>query len=168
MRVLHAGCGGDPLPDYMHATEEVRLDADPEMQPDIVGNMCDLGDLGEFDAIYCCHALEHLFPEDVGIALKEFRRVLKPGGTAWIQVPNLEGITVSDEVLYKVGDLEITALDMIYGHRNFFKVTPWMAHRTGFTPKLLEQAFAYAGFERVIMRDTGTYNLLAVAIKGAA
>lgn len=38
-----------------------------------------------FDVIYCSHVLEHV-PEDVK-AMKEFYRVLKPGGWAMLQVP---------------------------------------------------------------------------------
>jgi predicted SAM-dependent methyltransferase len=167
VRVLHLGCGNDPLPDYIPATVEVRMDADEHMKCHVVGDMRDLGDLADFDIVFCRHALEHLCPEDVGVALQEMHRVLKPNGTAWIEVPDLEDIVVSDKVLYTVGDLEVTALDMIYGHRRFEGANPWMAHRTGFTAKLLEQAFRYAGFSDVITRRPGTFNLIGIGIKGA-
>jgi SAM-dependent methyltransferase len=39
----------------------------------------------EFDVIYCSHVLEHV-PDDIK-AMKEFFRVLKPGGWAMLQVP---------------------------------------------------------------------------------
>lgn len=38
-----------------------------------------------FDVIYCSHVLEHV-PDDVR-AMREFRRVLRPGGMAVLQVP---------------------------------------------------------------------------------
>lgn len=38
-----------------------------------------------FDAIACCHVLEHI-PND-SLAMKELLRVLRPQGTAYIQVP---------------------------------------------------------------------------------
>ena len=38
-----------------------------------------------FDVIYCCHVLEHV-PDDRK-AMREFARVLKPGGWAVLQVP---------------------------------------------------------------------------------
>ncbi len=38
-----------------------------------------------FDVIYCSHVLEHV-PHDI-TAMKEFRRILKPGGWAMLQVP---------------------------------------------------------------------------------
>lgn len=40
---------------------------------------------GTFDAIICCHVLEHV-PEDRQ-AMREFHRTLKPGGWAILQVP---------------------------------------------------------------------------------
>jgi predicted SAM-dependent methyltransferase len=165
--VLHLGCGNDPLPEYIPVTVEVRADVDANMKCDLVRDMRDLGDLAGFDLVFCRHALEHLCPEDVGISLTEMYRVLRPGGTVWIEVPDLEDIVVSDDVLYTVDGLEVTALDMIYGHRIYEKVNAHMLHRTGFTAKLLEQAFLYAGFSDVITRRPGTYNLIGVGIKGA-
>ena len=35
---------------------------------------------GSFDAVFCCYLFELLPIEDVGVALKEIRRVLRPGG----------------------------------------------------------------------------------------
>lgn len=47
-----------------------------------------------FDMILCCHVLEHI-PEDRA-ALRELFRVLKPGGTAVLQVPILGETTDED------------------------------------------------------------------------
>jgi SAM-dependent methyltransferase len=41
-----------------------------------------------FDAIICMHVLEHVNDQK---ALKEMRRILRPGGTAFIMVPIVEG-----------------------------------------------------------------------------
>ncbi|WP_247874362.1 methyltransferase domain-containing protein [Azospirillum sp. TSH58] len=45
---------------------------------------------GTFDAVYHSHVLEHLSPAAVPAFLRECRRVLKPGGTLRIAVPDLE------------------------------------------------------------------------------
>ena len=87
--LLHVGCGGDALPDWLAGYDEVRLDIDPLCHPDIVAPMYDLGDIGEYDAILCIHALEHVFPHEVEKALSEFKRVLKVGGYAMVFVPDL-------------------------------------------------------------------------------
>lgn len=45
----------------------------------------------QFDVIFCSHVLEHI-PDDLA-AMREMRRVLKSGGTAYIQVPLRPGNT---------------------------------------------------------------------------
>jgi ubiquinone/menaquinone biosynthesis C-methylase UbiE len=62
--------------------------------------MTDLGEIGEFDTIYCSHALEHLTAAGALKALREFYRVLKPGGKVMIFVPDTEGVSPTDEVLF--------------------------------------------------------------------
>lgn len=168
-RVLHAGCGGSPLPDYFPERDvlEVRLDIDPEMKPDIVASLTAMGDIGEFDAIFCSHCVEHLYPHDVPKALAEFVRVLKPGGYAMVIVPDLEGLEVSDRVLYTcLGGLEVTAFDLFYGHRRLIEGHPFMAHHSGFTAKLLDGAMRDAGFSPVNAKRVGDFNLIAVGVKG--
>jgi hypothetical protein len=143
--------------------EEVRLDLDPSKNPDIVGSITDLGDIGPFSAVYSSHCLEHLYPREVGTALREFRRVLSDDGFALIFVPDLEGVTFSDEVLFTAPGGPITAIDMIFGFRPALAKNPAMAHHTGFTSNLLETALREAGFTEVTMRRMKDYNLMAVA-----
>lgn len=47
-----------------------------------------------FDVIYCSHVLEHV-PDDRK-AMREFHRVLKPGGWAILQVPIKDAVTFED------------------------------------------------------------------------
>ena len=49
-------------------------------------------DVDTCDAVYHSHVLEHLRPEEASRLLSECFRVLKPGGTLRIAVPDLEGI----------------------------------------------------------------------------
>ncbi|MEM7211596.1 MAG: class I SAM-dependent methyltransferase [Pseudomonadota bacterium] len=44
---------------------------------------------GTVDHILCSHFLEHVFPDEATAILGDFRRVLKPGGTAHIIVPDI-------------------------------------------------------------------------------
>jgi SAM-dependent methyltransferase len=163
-RVLHAGCGGAQLPPlFGDSVEEVRLDLDPSKHPDIVGSITDLGDIGLFDSVYCSHCLEHLYPHEVVTALREFRRVLTDDGFALIFVPDLEGVVLSDEILFYAPGGPITAIDMIYGFRKQLQKSPAMAHHTGFTSKLLEADLREAGFREVKTQRMECYNLMAVA-----
>ena len=42
------------------------------------------------DHILCSHFLEHVYPDEARAILEDFRRVLKPGGTLHIIVPDIE------------------------------------------------------------------------------
>ena len=163
--VLHAGCGGDPLPAWLGECEEVRLDIDPAHRPHIVASMVALGDIGPFDAVVSQHSLEHLYRHEVKTALCEFRRVLKPGGFAFIVVPDLEDVRPTDDVVYEAPCGPITGLDMYYGHQRKLEETPYMAHRTGFVKATLEGEFADAGFSRCEVRRVPDFNLIGVGIK---
>lgn len=164
-RLLHVGCGGDSAPEWAEEFQEVRLDISPENNPDVLASMTDMGDIGEFDSIYCSHALEHLMPHDVGVALGEFLRVLKAGAYAVVAVPDLEDVRPTEDVLYVSPCGPITGLDLMYGLRSALKERPFMAHRTGFTAQTLEKAFVEAGFSQVHVKRMECFNLLCIAVK---
>jgi SAM-dependent methyltransferase len=46
---------------------------------------------GSFDVVHSYSVLQHLPKEDVRRVVAEVRRVLRPGGTAWIEMPNAHG-----------------------------------------------------------------------------
>jgi predicted SAM-dependent methyltransferase len=163
--ILHVGCGGDPLPDWLKG-EETRLDIDPRHKPDIIASMTELGDIGEFDFIYCSHALEHLHHHEVKLALREFHRVLKSGGGALIVVPNLENVRPTFDVVYTTaGGWEITGFHMFYGAPEMIEDNPHMAHRSGFVPETMTVALKVAGFQRVKIVPDQRHNLIAAARK---
>lgn len=164
--VLHVGCGKEPIHDFLDGYKEVRLDIDPTHNPDIVASLTDMGDIGEFDAIYGCHVLEHLAPHEVIQAVKEFKRVLKPNGMVVMIVPNLSNVRPTREVLYESEAGPITGLDMFYGKESFVAEHPYMAHKTGFVPETLKQALE-AEFSPVEVRELTGYNLLGIGVKNA-
>jgi len=164
-RLLHVGCGGDPRPDWAKDYTETRLDIDESCHPDIVASMTSLGEIGTYDAVYCCHALEHLFPHEVVTALSEFRRVLNPEGFAMVMVPDLEDVKATDEVILDAPCGPITGLDMIYGKLDLLAEKPYMAHKTGFVKATLDKAFAAAGFANIFTRRLDDYNLIGVGAK---
>jgi len=159
-KLLHVGCSCDPLPFWAKNCEEVRFDIDPKCNPDIVGDMTDLGDIGGFDLVLGIHVLEHVFPHEVKIALKEFHRVLKKGGTALMFVPDLEDARPTKDWLYDVPVGFVCGLDLYYGHSLLVKDNPYMAHKTGFTKELLIQEFEDAGFREIIGTRIKPYNLM--------
>ena len=95
-KLLNAGAGYPSargvLPLFASSDwEEVRLDIDPAVNPNVVGSVTNLRNLCEtdsFDAIWSSHILEHLYSHEVPLALNEFYRVLKADGFALSCVPN--------------------------------------------------------------------------------
>lgn len=165
--ILHAGCGGEDLPPWFPIKgKEFKLDADEKFNPDVVASIDNMGDIGPFDAAFCCHCLEHLHWHDAMKALGEFHRVLKPGGSVFIEVPNLGLAKPDDTVMYTTGaGLEVTGMDMYFGHRMFSHSNPWMIHRCGFLDTTLEKAMRFAGFE-VRVLAVGL-DLMGVGVKSA-
>jgi SAM-dependent methyltransferase len=47
---------------------------------------------GAFDAVFSYSVLQHLSKADVRLAVAEAGRVLRSGGTAWIEMPNAHGL----------------------------------------------------------------------------
>ncbi len=163
--LLHVGCGSDSLPQWIGEVTETRLDVVGDCNPDIVANMTDMGDIGTYDIVFCRHALEHLPPHDVNVALSEFLRVLNPGGTAIIFFPDLEGVEATDDILMDTPSGPIAGLDLIYGFRKALKEHPYMAHRTGFVSSTLETALKDAGFSKVVVKRMGNYDMMGVGVK---
>ena len=161
--MLHVGCGprgSAPLPKEFTTPQwhEVRLDIDPDVDPDIVGTITDMTAVPQrtADAVWSSHNLEHVFAHEVPQALREFYRVLKPGGTAHVQVPDLTVPARAvargrlEDVLYVSPAGPISALDMLYGHgAAITRGEHYMAHRTGFTKQTLAAKFTAAGFDPV-------------------
>ncbi len=97
-------------------------------------------------------------------ALREFYRVLKPGGSCFIEVPNLEGILPDDTVIYTTPQgLQIRGIDMYFGYREASYKNHWMMHKCGFMAKTLEPALAHAGFRSKVL--AAGCDLLGIGVK---
>ena len=163
--LLHVGCGGGPLPELFREFDETRLDINPACNPDIVASMLDMGDIGAFDVLLCQHAIEHLYPYQIGKALNEFKRVLNDGGYAVVLVPDLEDVSPTDEVILETEAGPVTGADMYFGLQHALEENPFMAHHTGFVQSTLHKAMIEAGFKAVEVKRIGQYNLMGVGIK---
>ena len=157
---LHVGCGPQNKSTCLGFNndnwKEIRLDIDKNVNPDIVGTLTDmkLVETGSVDAVYSSHNIEHIFPHEVPIALREFYRVLKEDGIVVITCPDLQsaGKALTQdklfETLYESPMGPVTAFDVLFGHR---KTTAdgnvFMIHKGGFTYSTLDMAFYKAGFK---------------------
>lgn len=145
--MLHVGCGGSHLPPPYSHCEEIRLDIDESVKPDIVADIAHLPEgLGPFDGVFACHCVEHLYPYDIDPCLSGFLRVLKPRGIAIVLVPDLEDVQPTDAIVYVSPAGPITGHDMFYGFGPALAAHPYMAHHTGFTQATLRAALERNGF----------------------
>lgn len=178
--VANLGCGphdGGLLPDYFDAWQQLRVDADKAVAPDIVAELTDLSSIDDksVDAIWASHCLEHLFLHQVPQALSEFHRVLSDHGFAVILVPDLQTVASyfsadrPHEAVYQSGAGPISAHDMFYGHGDAIAGgRTFMAHRCGFTPGLLQSLVRATPFaEAIILRRQARLELVAVLRKTA-
>jgi hypothetical protein len=178
---LHVGCGpkrqAQTTPGFAGAEwREVRLDIDPAVQPDIIGSMTDMSGVADasMDGLFSSHNIEHLYPFEVPTALGEFLRVLKPEGFAVITCPDLQSVcalVAQDRLLepaYMSGQGAISPIDILYGHRPaLYAGNLYMAHRCGFTLRVLLMVLQECGFTQVhgIVRPR-FFDLWAIASKG--
>jgi predicted SAM-dependent methyltransferase len=179
---LHVGCGpkrknqttrGFNTPEWA----EIRLDIDASVQPDVIGTIVDLSavESDSVDAIYSSHNIEHLYPHEVPLALAEFLRVLKPDGFFVVTCPDLQSVCklIAEDKLtdtaYTSPAGPIAPLDILYGHRPAMaKGNLYMAHRCGFTQKVLSGTLQSCGFKSVATMARGRapfFDLFALASK---
>jgi len=179
---LHIGCGpkrqaqttrGFNTPEWT----EIRLDIDASVAPDVVGTMTDMSAVGagSVDAIFSSHNIEHLYPHEVPVALAEFARVLSNDGFAVITCPDLQSVCAliaQDQLLdaaYTSPAGPIAPIDILYGYRaSMARGNLFMAHRCGFTQKVLSGTLQSCGFKSVATMARGRapfFDLFALASK---
>ena len=178
---LHVGCGPARQANTtagfadMSAWTELRFDIDPTVQPDLIGTMTDMSSVPDesVDAIYSSHNIEHLYPHEVASALAEFLRVLKPDGFVVITCPDLRSVCelVAADKLTEAAYISpagpIAPLDILYGLRTAMaQGNLYMAHRCGFTEKVLTGTLYSAGFSIVAsVSRPNAFDLWALASK---
>lgn len=178
-KLLHIGCGPKTIRQIKGfdstAWQEIRFDIDPSVQPDVIGTLTDMSaiDSDSVDAVYSSHNIEHLYPHEVPLALTEIFRVLKPNGFLLLTCPDIQSVcemVAKDQLtepLYNSPAGPISAIDILYGHRGFMaKGNLFMAHRCGFTFKVLTGTVIAQGFKTIIgRRDPKNYALWVMAFK---
>ena len=179
-KVLHVGCGApDPakLPVAFFppgAWSELRLDIDPDVQPDITASITEMPMVatGSVDAVWSAHNLEHLAAHEVPLALAEFHRVLAPGGFALVTMPDLQQVAELvasgrlEDAAYVSAMGPIAPLDMLYGFRPAIaRGNGFMGHRTGFVAGTLTAHLERAGFTSVRVQRDGHFALWGSGVK---
>lgn len=141
---LNIGAGGRRLPGYL------GVDAVPRPAADIVAkaDKIPLPD-GCVEEIIALHLFEHFYRWECDDVIKEWKRLLKPGGRLILELPNLikccenllsgrvEGGKHPDQLSY-FG---------LYGDPR--QKDAFMSHRFGWTPETLKQFLSDYGFIKI-------------------
>lgn len=166
---LHVGCGPKRKDRTTagfntDAWTELRFDIDESVKPDLVGTMTDMSAVADesIDAIFSSHNIEHLYPHEVPLALREFLRVLKPDGFLVLTCPDLKSVSalVAEDKLLDVAYTSpagpIAPIDILYGYRPAMRRgNLFMAHRCGFTQKVLDGTLRATGFQTIASTARG-------------
>ena len=134
---LHLGCGKRFIPGWVHIDVVDYPHIDHVAQIDNLSFIAD----GSCDLIYASHVLEHFKRRDVGRVLKEWFRVLKPGGVLRLAVPNFAAVS---EVYQKTNALE-PLLGLLFGRQDYL----YNIHYHIWDETTLRVALRTAGFGEV-------------------
>ena len=158
--LLNVGCGMSNISQLRGFNndnwKEIRLDINNTVKPDVVGTLTDMSliETASVDAVYSSYNLDHIYPHEVPIALKEFYRVLNIDGIAVVKCPDIQTVCeliAQDkflELLYESEMGPIYPIDVIYGNRwQIQNGNEYMAKKVGFTYSALDASLAEAGFK---------------------
>ena len=138
---LHLGCGKRFIPGFVH------IDAVDYPHVDHVATIDNLSFIqtDSIDLIYNCHVLEHFKRRDVERVLREWLRVLKPGGTLRVSVPDFSQLC---EVYQRDNKLELV-IGALFGRQDYL----YNIHYNVFDFTHLSQSLEQAGFVNVRRYD---------------
>jgi ubiquinone/menaquinone biosynthesis C-methylase UbiE len=103
-----------------------------------------------FDAVVCCQVLEH-FTHSHLPAVREMRRVLKPGGVLEVDVPNVacfrnrSRLLRGKHITYDYEEHYLRAEPVLHKGRSFYP----LRHNREFTKAEIEILFRAAGFQEI-------------------
>lgn len=146
---LNVGCGGRRLPGY------TGIDAVERPAADIVApaHEIPLPD-GCADEVLAIHLVEHLLPWDLKTAIAEWHRLLQPGGTLVLELPDL--VKCCRNILdgRMKGGKHPDQLGMwgLFGDNRY--EDPYMLHRWAYTFATLSPIVAEVGFIKVVEKPT--------------
>jgi len=144
-----------PMPRRLHIGGTIRapgwevLNIVPGEHVDHVGPAHDLSQFPDdtFAELYASHVLEHLSPRGMlEQGLREWRRVLEPGGILSVSVPDLDVLTrlFADRARLNAQERFTVMLMMFGGHADAHD-----RHEIGFDEDFLRHFLAAAGFSDV-------------------
>lgn len=153
IRLLDVGCGEGTHAEWFAdrgPIEVVRLDADPDNNPDVVHDIrLPLPDdlVGAFDIVIASHVLEHVPYRQAMTVLHNIKEACRPGGELRVYVPSMEW--AAQEIL--AGRETFGLLGIIWGGQS----DAWDNHYCGFTKRSLSAAMYNVGCKDVKVGESG-------------
>ena len=151
LRKLHLGCGSKKLVGYIHVdlADYPHIDHKHDVK-----SLPMFGD-DSIDLIYASHTLEYFdrccLTKDNSYealdVLKEWRRILKPGGILRLAVPDFEKL-IAVYMAYKDLEPKRGVLGPLYGHWPIPGTDKLVSHRTVYDEKSLTGILWRAGFKQ--------------------
>ncbi len=146
---MDVGCGGRSL-----NKDVTRVDIDKRWEPEILasGDKIPVPD-ASYDFITCVHNLEHY--EDQDAVLREFFRIVRPGGVVGIVHPDVEFTKPQKEEAYNE-NLREQPYNKHYHERTMDEFVRWINTKRSIGFKMLDWGPAQAGWSfYVILVKTG-------------
>ncbi len=156
---LNLGCGDKILDGYVNVDVAASRAGN---EPDVLSDLRDLAAFEDAsaDEILSVHVIEHFYRWETLGLLREWVRVLKPGGTMFVECPNLLAacmfIVKEPETFTQEGPKGQMGMWALYGDPQW--EDPLMVHRWAFTPQSLAKVMAEAGLVNV-RQEQAQYKL---------
>ena len=132
---LHLGCGDKYWPGFTNVDKyDARADVKSECV-ELPFGACTA------ESIYALHLLEHFHRNEADAAIKEWYRVLKPGGLLVLELPCLDKMV--SLIAAKEENIRLTLFGL-YGDPRETK--PGMEHKWAWSMKEIEHALDQVGF----------------------
>jgi predicted SAM-dependent methyltransferase len=138
---LHLGCGKRFIPGYVHID---AVDYPHVAHVAAIDNLSFIPD-ASVELVYTCHVLEHFKRREVARVLREWLRVLAPGGTLRTSVPDFAAIC---EVYTRTRNLALV-IGPIFGRQDYL----YNIHYNLFDFETLKSELEQAGFCNVRRYD---------------
>lgn len=156
---LNVGCGDKLLPGYINVD---IVEARAGFRPDVISDIRDLScfDTDYADEVLAVHVIEHFWRWEVEDVVREWVRVLKPGGTLVLECPNLqsacEAFLANPDAGASADQRGQRTMWVFYGDPQW--KDPLMVHRWGYTPASLSAMLRGLGLQSV-RQEPAQYKL---------
>jgi predicted SAM-dependent methyltransferase len=172
MIALNLGSSGSRIPEAYCGDGWEQINVDLVPPADVICDVRELKfDSESVDLVYASHILEHFYEHELFAVLREWRRVLKPGGKLIVRVPDMQaacklaGEQGLEAIAYQSAIGPIRVLDMMFGYQQMVLQSELMAHKVAFDHPKLGRAVVKSGFAKATLMVLNEYELVCEAIK---